>query len=489
MGKNILNDEAKFLSVANSKIYIRILKIFYANYKFELKFNEGKEANANEIYDYCRETLEFKDVDRSQFENALEQLCDWGNLNSRPNLEVINRWEDFDKKTSLYSITNASLIFIKALEEFENKKIKDSTSSPVFLDRIIKNLKILKNIRKNDYDEKEINNSWEAIKNDFQTLDTNYVNFVNNFSNNNKTELEFNTLYKYKEDIKSNITEFLNVLDEKKYKIFPLVRDIDEKFEKILLPIITEKNIKDNLSSYEDEEIKNKNIWKYLREWFSNKKTSKSRRIMEETRQFLENLSRNINLYYDRENLGIDMKREYMYILDLFSSCNSKEEADKLFSYIFGINNFRHYKTFEDILVSDDSESTYKEENISFKFNKNKKNLKKRNEKKGRKEKTFEELEQEKIEYLKEIELENYIENEILKEKIDTEDFSNKILVKEVVYLLQDLYYQGFINEKNIALTSFGKKYKVDISENDKTTLVCEEGTYIMPRCHFYQMD
>ena len=489
MGKNILNDEAKFLSVANSKIYIRILKIFYANYKFELKFNEGKEANADEIYDYCKETLEFKDVDKSQFENALEQLCDWGNLNSRPNLEVINRWEDFDKKTSLYSITNASLIFIKALEEFENKKIEESNSSPVYLDIIINNLEILKNICKNNYDEKEISNAWEAIKSNFQTLDKSYIAFVNKFSNINKTELEFSILFKYKEDIKADIIEFLNVLDEKKYKIFPLVKDIDEKFEKILLPIITEKTVKDNLSTYAEEEIKNKNIWKYLKEWFSNKKTSKSRIIMEETRKFLENLSRNINIYYDRENLGIDMKKEYMYILNLFSSCNSKEEADKIFSYIFGINNIRHYKTFEEILVSDDSESTYKEENISFKFNKNKRNPRKRNETKGRKEKTFEELELEKIEYLKEIELENYIENEILKEKIDTEEFSNKILIKEVVYFLQDLYYQGFINEKNIALTSFGKKYKVDISENDKTTLVCEEGTYTMPRCHFYQMD
>lgn len=144
MEKNILNEQANFLSAINKKIYIAILKVFYANHKFELEFKEGKEANSNEIYNYCKNLEEFENFDRQQFETALDQLCKWGNLDSRPNLEVITRWEDFDKKTSLYSITNASIIFIKALEEFENEEIDNSNLSTSYLDEIVKNLKVLK---------------------------------------------------------------------------------------------------------------------------------------------------------------------------------------------------------------------------------------------------------------------------------------------------------------------------------------------------------
>lgn len=109
MGKNILEEQANFLSVTNKKLYIAILKIFYANHKFELEFKEGKEANADEIYNFLKEEKEIEDLTKEKVENALTQLCDWKNLESRPNLEVINRWEDFDKKTSLYSMTNASI--------------------------------------------------------------------------------------------------------------------------------------------------------------------------------------------------------------------------------------------------------------------------------------------------------------------------------------------------------------------------------------------
>ena len=98
MGKNIFEEQANFLSAINRKIYIAILKVFYANHKFELEFKEGKEANANELYNYCKELEEFENFDRQQFETALDQLCKWGNLDSRPNLEVITRWKILTKK-------------------------------------------------------------------------------------------------------------------------------------------------------------------------------------------------------------------------------------------------------------------------------------------------------------------------------------------------------------------------------------------------------
>ncbi len=492
MGKNIFEEQANFLSATNKKIYIAILKVFYANHKFEIEFKEGKEANSNELYNYCKELEEFENFDRQQFETALDQLCKWGNLDSRPNLEIITRWEDFDKKTSLYSITNASIIFIKALEEFENEEIDNSNLSTSYLDEIAKNLKILKNANVNIKNDSEIYNAWLQIKENYELLNVRYTDYLKKFSQKNKNELEYTKLLKYKEDIKLNITEFLTLLEEKKTEeIYPLIEATEDKFKRYLLPVISEKIAKDNLSSIEEEEIKNKKSWEKLREWFSNRKTSKSRKIMEYTRIFLQSFFRNINTYYGLEDMGIDMKKEYTHILELFASCNTKEEADKLSAYIFGVNKTRHYKLYEDISVSDDSKSTYTEDSKVFPFYKVEKQYeRKRYERRGRPEKTLEEIELEKAEYLKELELEEYIENEILKEKIDILDFANQKLRKEVLILLQELYYKGFTDENGIANTGYGKKYKVFIHKESEelVTLISDDGTYTMPRCVFTQI-
>ena len=492
MEKNILNEQANFLSAINKKIYISILKVFYANHKFELEFKEGKEANSNEIYNYCKNLEEFENFDRQQFETALDQLCKWGNLDSRPNLEVITRWEDFDKKTSLYSITNASIIFIKALEEFENEEIDNSNLSTSYLDEIVKNLKVLKDSNINLKNDNEIYNAWLLIKENYDLLNKRYTDYLKKFSKKNKNELEYTRLLKYKEDIKLNITEFLSLLEQKKNdEIYPLIEKVEKKFMKYLLPVIADKIAKDNLSTFEEEEIKNRKNWEKLREWFSNRKTSKSRKIMEYTRGFLQSFFRNINTYYGLEDMGIDMKKEYTHILELFASCNTKEEADKISAYIFGINNIRHYKMFEDISVSDDSKSTYTEDSIVFPFYKVEKQYEKRRyERRGRVEKTPEELELEKAEYLKELKLEEYIENEILKEKIDISDFTGQTLKKEVLVLLHELYYKGFTDENRIATTGYGKKYKVYIPESKEelVTLTSEDGSYTMPRCIFTQI-
>ena len=259
MEKNILNEQANFLSAINKKIYIAILKVFYANHKFELEFKEGKEANSNEIYNYCKNLEEFENFDRQQFETALDQLCKWGNLDSRPNLEVITRWEDFDKKTSLYSITNASIIFIKALEEFENEEIDNSNLSTSYLDEIVKNLKVLKDSNINLKNDNEIYNAWLLIKENYDLLNKRYTDYLKKFSKKNKNELEYTRLLKYKEDIKLNITEFLSLLEQKKNdEIYPLIEEVEEKFMKYLLPVIADKIAKDNLSTFEEEEIKNR---------------------------------------------------------------------------------------------------------------------------------------------------------------------------------------------------------------------------------------
>ena len=153
--------------------------------------------------------------------------------------------EDFDKKTSLYSITNASIIFIKALEEFENEEIDNSNLSTSYLDEIVKNLKILNKANTNLKNDTEICNAWLQIKENYELLNVRYTDYLKKFSKNSKNELEYTKLLKYKEDIKLNITEFLTLLEEKKNDdIYPLIETTEEKFKKVFASNNCGKNSK-----------------------------------------------------------------------------------------------------------------------------------------------------------------------------------------------------------------------------------------------------
>lgn len=486
MNKNFLNQEAMFLSVPNSKIYLAILKIFYKNHKFEeVEFKEGKEATEDEIYNYCKDLEEFKEIDKLQFENAIEQLCTWENLDKRPNLEAINRYEDFIKKSSLYSITNNSLILLEAIEKIETKEIENSNISTIYIDEIIKHLKAL-----NKYDiknkqkmiQEDIYNSWILIKENYELLDKRYTDYLKNFSNKNK--IEFKNLIQYQEEISSVINDFINLLDEKKEKLMEEIKKIEEKFEKDLIPIIATETSKMNHYDYEIEKNKIIKIWNDLKEWFSNSKNSKSKKISAYTIDFIQKLLKDINSYCEKENYNINMKKEYLHILKLFNNCKNIEEAHKLSAYIFGISKIRHFKVDSDYNVSDDIESVYKEDDMKFILHKNKKIEHRKYIKKGFNEKTFEETKKEYEEFLKNEEINNYIENEILKDEIDTLSFTNKLIDRKILDVIQDLYFQGFTSSDNIATTKYGKNYKVTIFENERNILVSEDGEYEMPRCY-----
>lgn len=134
------------------------------------------------------------------------------------------------------------------MEEFENKEEDNSNLSTGYLDEIVKNLKNLKNVDLNFKNENEIYNAWILLKENYDLLNTRYSDYLIRFAKDNKNDLKYKDLLKYKEDIKLNIIEFVNVLDKKKTEeIYPLIVETEEKFKKYLAPIIAKKMLEINI--------------------------------------------------------------------------------------------------------------------------------------------------------------------------------------------------------------------------------------------------
>ena len=88
-------------------------------------FMESKERFAlhlrpQEIFDaVCNCGLQ-KSPDETEIESALEQLCEWGNLQTRPDTSDVNTVEDFYKQRYAFHITNQGEAAERALELFQS---------------------------------------------------------------------------------------------------------------------------------------------------------------------------------------------------------------------------------------------------------------------------------------------------------------------------------------------------------------------------------
>ena len=318
-------------------------------------------------------------------------------------------------------------------------------------------------------------------------MENRYLDYLNTFSKQKKEKIELTDLIKQQNKLITIINEFITHIGEKKRILIKTMLELEEFFYNGLLDVIAEKFAQKSISDYEKEKLVAITVWEDIKEWFSNNKSSKSVAIQEYTIKFVDKLYENINEHLLNNRRKMD--KEYFHILKLINSCHSEEELSKLCEYIFGINQIKHYRIYNECYIGDNTESTFDIAGIDFVLYKTKENKSTNTKIRGRIEKSNEDKERERQKNLKDQEILNHLKEKFLKEKIDTLDYSNQVLKNEEFQYLFNLYYQGFINKEHIAITKFGKYYKVDICENEKINLICEDGICKMPRCFFTQIN
>ena len=109
-----LNQGAKFLLPENLNYY-KLLKIFYNN----LKKTNQEFQNKEEIYNICKNLEEFKEMERIHFDEYIQTLCDWGNLEKSPKLETIDKYNEFIKEKQFYKITSNTIVLLEAVKKIE----------------------------------------------------------------------------------------------------------------------------------------------------------------------------------------------------------------------------------------------------------------------------------------------------------------------------------------------------------------------------------
>lgn len=287
--------EASFMVAEKWKLYTLILKVFYSNNKFEgVKFKAGKEATEKELYNYCKNLEEFSDIDLQQFKQLISQLVEWQNLDKRLDYDEFETWEDFHNNSMLYSITTDTIQLMEYIERKEHKKEEIRTLSTSYIDDIVKNLQLLKKCDLKREQEK-IYNTWLSVREKYESMENRYLDYLTTFSKQKKEKIELTDLIKQQNKLITIINEFITHIGEKKRVLIKTMLELEEFFYNGLLDVIAEKFAQKSISDYEKEKLVAITVWKDIKEWFSNNKSSKSVAIQEYTIKFVDKLYENIN--------------------------------------------------------------------------------------------------------------------------------------------------------------------------------------------------
>ena len=70
-----------------------------------------------------------------------------------------------------------------------------------------------------------------------------------------------------------------------------------------------------------------------------------AKKVLKITNDIIRNIIQNAALIVQIQNWGISRKDDYKKFLELFLKCEDLEEAHKLSSHVFGVQQIEHYKT------------------------------------------------------------------------------------------------------------------------------------------------
>lgn len=330
-------NEVKYLVQENTYRYRRIMRFFYNKYEEaeywlykEDVFEGVKEINDNYDMESCERDLEFLLINSS-----LTRMQDTHNL------ETI---DDFKFKNFRYQLTDKAVVIERMTHDLDELQVKVYNLEPRLFDKINQFLKELIN----NYDNKNVYDTWLDLTTCFKELNENYQDFLKKFYEPRTEELMQNEVFlEYKTDFINYIKSFidgyiksissirtsLDTLDDK--KISTLMNTL--AFYQEMTPMLN--------ADFDIEKYKKLNLakWTSLKKWFSQSDASEGARLLEATNKIIEKIYKCVNALNELHGNMINRREEYKQVCTLFDKCTNINEANKLFGSLFGIITVRHF--------------------------------------------------------------------------------------------------------------------------------------------------
>ncbi len=470
--------EVMYLNVDNVFRYRLIMRSFYEEYN---KLNYW--LSAQEVYGLCEEHLP-----EYSFENCcsdLEKLVEWGNLDALQDTKSILTLEDFRNKRYRFQMSKYSVEIERLLVNLETMASEKGSLEPSLLERLLHDLELLTDLSRQT--DEVIFGWWENLSGDFRNINERYQDFLRDLNSITMDRAMSGPRFLLMKDrIIEYLRHFIRRLHTYESDMKRLLSAVDaEQMECIFAAVIRHRKSIPGIEIL-DEEVYEEAVrgrWKSVNNWFlgTSHQESELVKIFRMADEIILKISRFALQIAMEHSGGVNRKELYLRLAEFFYSCEDIQECHQLSARSFGIKSTYHLRGDTKRSSESTTSSVYEDTPLLFE-------LKPRIRHYGQKAQRtpIADKSQEKKKRLRMYQEEERQRRQILESLMQDGviDFSRLGTIssqtRKVLLAWVSLARQ---NASRRAGTQDGRSFLLRENPEEKVTLHCEDGHFVMPAC------
>jgi len=290
--------------------------------------------------------------DRGQVDAALQQLCEWGNLEAHPDLAEVAVVEDFYRPRFLYQLTPEGEAAERALELFHDSLRQPGELQAAALADIRADLTALIHLSEEVApDQTQVCRLLSSLQSRFEELTAKAQSFLAGLQRTIDLQgIEIEQFLAYKQRLIEYLNRFVGELILAHGEIVGRLKQLDDSRITRLLRIAAERELADVLDPTEEQRRAVHQDWlarwKGLRAWFLSGSDAppQSEVLRARAREAIPVLLAAVANINERRSSRSDRIADLRTLARWFAETDSDAEAHRLWQAAFGLNPSRHWQ-------------------------------------------------------------------------------------------------------------------------------------------------
>lgn len=338
--------EVSYLRAENVDRYRVIIRYLFIE---DTKLNSM--VYRDDVYKMMKETGLFEDYTEEHCQSDLNALEEWGNITSDQDLSKVETLKEFKNKKYRYQLSRYTIEIERMTQRLEEMEIEGASLEPTLLQRIRENIEKIDDMLTASSD--VVFSWWDSIYDDFNKLNRSYQDYTRDLNGIHSEEmLKSDRFVIYKEKITRHLRTFVKSLQEEGLILESFIKDIDpQKIDIMISKVIEHRNsFQLHNENYDENEYRAilEGRWQSIYRWFvPTSVDSEINRMSDSTLEIIRKITRYAQQIGEFYHQGSNRKEEYRHLMQIFSTCESVEDAHRLSAMIFGVEKPFHLKNLK----------------------------------------------------------------------------------------------------------------------------------------------
>ncbi|MEX2672856.1 MAG: TIGR02677 family protein [Phycisphaeraceae bacterium] len=298
-------------------------------------------------------------LDRLEVERALDQLCDWGNLEKHLDTDEVSSVKEFLRPRFLYQITETGQAVERALQVFVQALNEAGELQTTTLHEIREELEgLLRAVGQATIDDGEAFRQLDILRSRFEQLTARAQTFLSSLQRTTQLQdVDLNAFMSYKQALIDYLKRFIAELATTSPQIADLIERIESAGIDRLLEAAARRELRDAVLPPDDERRAAvveqwRRRWKGLRGWFiaSEGERAQEQELRAHARAAIPALLRAVGMLHERRITRSDRSADLRTLARWFAETDDDREAHQLWRAAFGLAPARHLRVDQDTL-------------------------------------------------------------------------------------------------------------------------------------------